>query len=82
MGTPSVAQDSSAPARRISLPVDDAMVGASSGWYYDPEDEAVYRWFDGEAWTDHCTDIFVSESPIETEAERTNDLTSPTRRVD
>lgn len=48
------------------------MAGASPGWYYDPEDEAIYRWFDGENWTDERTDIFISGSPIDGGAERTN----------
>ncbi len=72
MGTSSVAQDFPAPARRNSIPVDDSMVGASPGWYYDPADKAIYRWFDGEAWTDHRSDIVISEPPLERAADRVN----------
>jgi len=70
MGTSSVAQDSPVPARRTTVigpvnvpPVDPAMVGATPGWYYDPADQAIYRYFDGEVWTADCSDIFSSEPP-------------------
>ncbi len=72
MGTSSVAHDRSGPARRIANPVVDPMVGASPGWYYDPADEAIYRWFDGESWTEHRSDIFSSEPPVEGGTDQAN----------
>lgn len=72
MGTSSVAQDLPVPARRMSSSVGDPMVGACPGWYYDPEDQAIYRWFDGENWTDHLSDIFTSHSPVDGPTDRPN----------
>ena len=72
MGSSSVARDFPVPARRISNPVADPMVGASPGWYYDADDVAIYRWFDGANWTEHRSDIFTSGSPIDADATRTN----------
>lgn len=82
MGTSSVAQDFPVPARRTCIPVepvvgdavDDAMVGAPPGWYYDPEDEAIYRYFDGEGWTGHRSDIFSPQPPPAGESPSTNQL--------
>lgn len=39
------------------------MKGAGPGWYYDPEDEAVYRFWDGSCWTTHRSDLPV-EPPV------------------
>ena len=39
------------------------MVNAGPGWYYDPEDEAIYRYWNGEQWTDHRSDTVLSEVP-------------------
>ncbi len=39
------------------------MDAASAGWYYDPLDEAVYRFWDGEAWTEQRSDLFPSSQP-------------------
>lgn len=39
------------------------MKNAGPGWYYDPEDEAIYRYWDGSAWTDHRSDTVLSEIP-------------------
>ena len=80
MGTSSVAQGSPVPARRTSIgvevrvdiTVDTAMAEASPGWYYDPADEAVYRWFDGEAWTTHRSDLFSSDPPLANDSPRVN----------
>lgn len=41
----------------------DHMQGAGPGWYYDPEDQAVYRYWDGNRWTTHRSDLPV-EPPI------------------
>lgn len=69
MGTSSAAKGFPAAERGVSIPVDEAMIGACPGWYYDPDDQAIYRWFDGENWTDHRCDIFSSEAPVDLDAE-------------
>jgi hypothetical protein len=48
---------------RIRRPATDNMVNAGPGWYYDPDDEAIYRYWDGQAWTDHRSDTVLSEVP-------------------
>jgi len=69
MGTTSVAQatpDRARPAPTsplfiLSVPRnrrDKSMIGAVAGWYYDPDDQAIYRYWDGQAWTDRGSDIF------------------------
>ena len=53
-------------ARRNENQIDngcDNMVNAGPGWYYDPEDEAIYRYWNGEQWTDHRSDTVLSEVP-------------------
>lgn len=39
------------------------MENAGPGWYYDPDDEAIYRYWDGQAWTEHRSDMVLSEVP-------------------
>lgn len=46
-------------------PVSENMEGAGPGWYFDPEDQAIYRYWDGTAWTAHCSDTVLSEVPSE-----------------
>ena len=41
----------------------DHMRRAGPGWYYDPADEAIYRYWDGERWTDRLSDTVTSEIP-------------------
>lgn len=38
---------------------------APAGWYYDPADEAIYRYWDGERWTDRLSDTVTSELIID-----------------
>ena len=45
-------------------PVSANMEGAGAGWYFDPEDQAIYRYWDGSAWTAHCSDTVLSEVPV------------------
>ncbi len=40
------------------------MAGAGPGWYYDPEDEAVYRFWDGSRWTTHRSDLPVKPPAV------------------
>lgn len=35
------------------------MTGAGAGWYFDPLDRALYRYWDGQAWTDECSDLLT-----------------------
>lgn len=41
----------------------DHMRKAPPGWYYDPADEAIYRFWDGERWTDRLADMVTTEIP-------------------
>jgi hypothetical protein len=41
----------------------DSMANAGPGWYYDPDDQAIYRYWDGAQWTDHRSDTVLSEIP-------------------
>ena len=41
----------------------DNMHNAGAGWYYDPDDQAVYRYWDGRRWTEHCSYTFLSTVP-------------------
>ena len=36
---------------------------APAGWYYDPADQAIYRFWDGERWTDRLSDMITTEIP-------------------
>lgn len=36
------------------------MQNAGPGWYFDPDDTAIYRFWDGTAWTDQTSDIVLS----------------------
>jgi hypothetical protein len=47
----------------ISQGAADNMENAGPGWYYDPDDEAIYRYWDGQAWTEHRSDMVLSEVP-------------------
>ena len=40
---------------------------APPGWYYDPADEAIYRFWDGDRWTDRLTDSVTVEIARPTE---------------
>jgi hypothetical protein len=42
---------------------DDHMADAAPGWYYDPDDQAIYRYWDGGRWTDHQSDVFTADRP-------------------
>ena len=67
MGNTSAAKIDRATARRTAARQNenqvDNMVNAGPGWYYDPEDEAIYRYWNGEQWTDHRSDTVLSEVP-------------------
>ena len=39
------------------------MQKAPAGWYYDPADEAIYRYWDGERWTERLSDTVTTEIP-------------------
>ncbi len=39
----------------------DHMAKAGPGWYFDPADEAVYRYWDGERWTNRLSDTVTAE---------------------
>jgi hypothetical protein len=52
-----------APAAEATDDAVDHMRNAGPGWYYDPDDEAIYRYWDGERWTDHRSDTVLSEVP-------------------
>ncbi len=41
----------------------DSMIGAGPGWYFDPDDQAIYRFWDGERWTNHRSDLVMSGIP-------------------
>ncbi len=41
----------------------DSMRNAGAGWYYDPDDQAIYRYWDGEQWTEHRSDTVLSVIP-------------------
>ena len=60
MGNASTASAGHYPARRD---VADNMSNAGPGWYYDPDDEAIYRYWDGSRWTEHRSDTVLSEVP-------------------
>jgi hypothetical protein len=38
------------------------MRNAGPGWYFDPDDVAVYRYWDGGCWTDRRTDVLPSSA--------------------
>lgn len=40
------------------------MRDAGAGWYYDPFDESVYRFWDGRRWTDRRSDHFPSADTV------------------
>ena len=74
MGTTSVAQATPNQARPgptppfhiVSKPLerrDQSVPGSTAGWYYDPDDKAIYRYWDGEDWTDHCSDVYPIVPP-------------------
>lgn len=51
-------------ARRPSVGAgDDVMIDAGAGWYYDPTDQAVYRYWNGLSWTEHSSDLFPTTPP-------------------
>lgn len=39
------------------------MANAAAGWYYDPHDQAVYRYWDGDGWTEHKSEVFLTTTP-------------------
>lgn len=39
------------------------MANAAAGWYYDPHDQAVYRYWDGDGWTEHMSEVFLTTTP-------------------
>jgi hypothetical protein len=51
-----------ATTRSVVPPLDVSahMRGAGAGWYFDPEDRAVYRYWDGQRWTDRFADTLTS----------------------
>ncbi|MGH1489218.1 MAG: DUF2510 domain-containing protein [Acidimicrobiales bacterium] len=60
---------STARAGRLTAPLHaadntiDNMRNAGAGWYYDPDDQAIYRYWDGQAWTEHRSDTVLSVIP-------------------
>ena len=52
----------SLPTRPEPGPESD-MANAAPGWYYDPQDRAVYRYWDGEGWTEHKSEVFLTTTP-------------------
>ncbi|MEM7323945.1 MAG: DUF2510 domain-containing protein [Actinomycetota bacterium] len=60
MGNASTARTGDHPVEQSAA---DNMVNAGAGWYYDPDDEAIYRYWDGTAWTEHRSDTVLSEVP-------------------
>ena len=50
-------------AAEVRDPGAEHMRNAGPGWYYDPDDEAIYRYWDGHDWTDHRSDTVLSEIP-------------------
>ena len=66
MGNTSAARVNRVPVRRLAvddLDKLDSMRNAGPGWYYDPDDQAIYRYWDGARWTDHRSDTVLSEIP-------------------
>ena len=59
MGNASTVRSEEPPTRRPA----DNMTNAGPGWYYDPDDQAIYRYWDGHTWTDHRSDTVLSEVP-------------------
>ncbi len=47
----------------IHLLAVDNMRNAGPGWYYDPDDQSIYRYWDGYGWTEHRSDTVRSEVP-------------------
>lgn len=53
--------------RRVQPQIDDALAhmrNAGAGWYYDPDDEAIYRYWDGSSWTDRRADILPAKKTL------------------
>ena len=63
MGNTSAARMNRVPFRRLAADKMDSMANAGPGWYYDPDDQAIYRYWDGAQWTDHRSDTVLSEIP-------------------
>ncbi len=68
MGNTSAARMNRVPLRRLAADKmhannADSMANAGPGWYYDPDDQAIYRYWDGAQWTDHRSDTVLSEIP-------------------
>jgi hypothetical protein len=68
MGNSSVARRYDHPSHAsMSSPADPgikpAMTDAAPGWYYDPQDKAVYRYWDGGVWTEHKSEVFLTTTP-------------------
>ena len=60
MGNASAARTDRFPAADAAA---DSMGQAGPGWYYDPDDVAIYRYWDGQRWTDHRSDTVLSPVP-------------------
>ncbi len=63
MGNTSAARTNRFTIQRSAADRIDSMRNAGPGWYYDPDDQAIYRYWDGERWTDHRSDTVLSEVP-------------------
>lgn len=70
MGTTTKASLGEAPSEAATAPSEESgeaaaehMRQAPAGWYYDPADEAIYRYWDGERWTERLSDTVTTELP-------------------
>jgi hypothetical protein len=67
MGTTSQVSPGGAPAEATGgsgeATTAEHMRNAGPGWYYDPADEAIYRYWDGVRWTNRLSDTVTAEIP-------------------
>ncbi len=54
------------------------MSNPAPGWYADPNDPALYRWWNGEDWTDETTPVESEEQAEETAQYEAEESVSPT----
>ena len=60
MGNATTERLGRSPAERHAA---DYMLNAGPGWYFDPDDEAIYRFWDGLSWTEHRSYTALSSVP-------------------
>jgi hypothetical protein len=48
------------PSATSSIDAGVSMDNAGPGWYFDPDDVAIYRYWDGGQWTDHRSDTALA----------------------